>query len=108
MMCIPCAEFQFCIHYIQLAFEKKMANMISKGGEGGTRLSPSLALISEKQHQKVPETTKEDENILKQVLELSNGLQRPHQVGYVSMFGIAMKSCPPPQMKPCNIADRYY
>ena len=35
MMCIPCAEFQFCIHYIQLAFEKKMANMISKGGEGG-------------------------------------------------------------------------
>ena len=26
---IPCVEFQFCI---QLPFEKKMANLISKGG----------------------------------------------------------------------------
>lgn len=59
---------------------------------------PSLALLSEKQRQnaleKMLETMKEDEYILQQVLELSNGLQRPHQVGCepVSMFGIAMKS----------------
>ena len=32
MLYIPCAEFEFGICYIQLPFEKKMANLISKGG----------------------------------------------------------------------------
>ena len=32
MLYIPCVEFQFCIHYIQLPLEK-MANLISKGGQ---------------------------------------------------------------------------
>lgn len=49
------------------------------------------------------ETVKEDENILQQVLELSNVLQRHHQVGYISMFGIAMKSCPPPKWNPATL-----
>ena len=34
MLYIPCVDFQFCIHYIQLPFGK-MANQISKGGRDG-------------------------------------------------------------------------
>ena len=44
MLYIPWVEFQFCIHYIQLPFEKKiLASMISKGGQdSGNAPPPSL------------------------------------------------------------------
>jgi len=32
MLYIPCVEFQFCICYVQLPFEEKVANLVSKGG----------------------------------------------------------------------------
>ena len=32
MLYIPCVEFQFCVHCMQLPLEKKV-NLISKGGE---------------------------------------------------------------------------
>jgi len=36
MLYIPCVELeQFCTHYIQLPFKKKMANLLSKGVRGG-------------------------------------------------------------------------
>ena len=40
---IPCVEFQFYIHYIQLPFEKKWLPEISKGGQDsgkGGQMSP--------------------------------------------------------------------
>jgi len=45
MLYIPCLEFQFCIHYVQLLFEKKWLPEISKGGQdsgkgGLSRLFP--------------------------------------------------------------------
>ena len=48
MLYIPCVEFQFCVHYIQLPLEKRKANLISKGGtrlwEGGGKCPPSPSL----------------------------------------------------------------
>ena len=33
MLYITCVELQFCIHYVQLPFEKKWLPEISKGGQ---------------------------------------------------------------------------
>ena len=35
MLYIPCVEFQFCVHYIQLPLGKKKANLFSGEGGGG-------------------------------------------------------------------------
>ena len=44
MLYIPCVEFQFCIHYVQLPFEKKMATWDFQGGarlwQGGANAPP--------------------------------------------------------------------
>ena len=40
MLYIPCVQFQFFVHYIQLPLEKKKANLFSKGGGGGGANAP--------------------------------------------------------------------
>jgi len=40
MLYISCVEFQFCIHYIQLSFEKKWLPEISKGGQDSGKGGP--------------------------------------------------------------------
>jgi len=45
MLYIPCVEFQFCIHYIQLPFEKKWLPEISKGGQDSGKGGANETLI---------------------------------------------------------------
>ena len=50
MLYIPCVEFQFCIHYIQLPLEKKMANLMYKGGQDsgkGGQMPPPAPPLNE-------------------------------------------------------------
>jgi len=42
MLYIPCVEFQFCIHYVQLPFEKNGCPRFPRGGKTLTSLPPQM------------------------------------------------------------------